>query len=98
MDSYTKLVAPTEAESWGSEHYQEPVHGDPYRSTPLEIGSTPSELLMERKLVKSTNFQPRIPELATLKIRDDNVKKRQKTNFDSHHGTRTYQHWIQVIP
>ncbi len=72
--------------------------GDPYlallayRSTPLEVGYTPSELLMGRKL-KSTvpisegQLAPRIPEVETLKLRDDNVKTRQKNNFDSHHGS-----------
>ena len=73
--------------------------GDPYlallayRSTPLEVGYTPSELLMGRKLkstvpISESQLAPHIPEVETLKLRDDNVKTRQKNNFDSHHGSR----------
>ncbi len=49
---------------------------------------------MGRKLkstvpISESKLAPRIPELETLKLRDDNVKARQKNNFDSHHGSKT---------
>ena len=73
--------------------------GDPYlallayRSTPLEIGYSPSQLLMNRALrttVPTTREQrkPEVPSLNVVKERDALLKTRQKNNFDKHHGTR----------
>ena len=73
--------------------------GDPYlallayRSTPLEIGYSPSQLLKNRALrttVPTTREQrkPEVPSLNVVKERDMLLKTRQKNNFDKHHGTR----------
>ena len=73
--------------------------GDPYkallayRSTPLQIGYSPAELLMGRLLrstVPTTRAQrkPRIPDLSEVRARDKQSKARQKRNHDKHHGAR----------
>jgi transposase InsO family protein len=73
--------------------------GDPYkallayRSTPLQTGYSPSQLLMGRILrtsVPTTREQrrPRIPDLRAVRRRDKESKRRQKTDFDSRHGAR----------
>ena len=64
-----------------------------YRSTPLQVGYSPSQLLMGRVLrtiVPTTRAQrePRIPDLNLVRSRDVQNKTRQKKNFDSHHGVR----------
>ena len=64
-----------------------------YRSTPLQNGYSPSELLMCRKiksLIPITREQliPTIPDATSLRIRDKKIKERQKRNFDDHHGVR----------
>ena len=64
-----------------------------YRSTPLQNGYSPSQLLMGRVLrstVPTTRAQrePRIPDLTSLRARDQKIKARQKKDFDSHHGAR----------
>ena len=74
--------------------------GDPYlallayRSTPLEIGYSPSEFIMGRKLkttvpIAESQLTPRTPNLERVKLSDDQVKRRQKSNYDSHHGTKS---------
>ena len=73
--------------------------GDPYiailayRSTPLQNGFSPAELLMSRKLrtvVPITREQrtPKVPEIETLRAREKQLKDRQKQNFDKRHGVR----------
>ena len=73
--------------------------GDPYkallayRSTPLQIGFSPSQLLMGRVLrstVPTTRSQrePQVPDLTTVRARDKQSKARQKRNYDAHHGAR----------
>ena len=73
--------------------------GDPYeallayRSTPLQIGYSPAELLMGRLLrsiVPTTRAQrePRVPDLTSVKARDQQSKARLKRNHDAHHGAR----------
>ena len=65
-----------------------------YRPTPLEIGYSPAELLMNR-ILRSTvpttreQRQPRIPDRGEVERRDLTLKKRQKYNHDTHHGTRS---------
>jgi hypothetical protein len=64
-----------------------------YRDTPLEIGYSPSELLMGRRLrttVPTTREQlkPKTPYASVIQIRDRHIKERQKRNFDSYHGAR----------
>ena len=64
-----------------------------YRSTPLEVGFSPAELLMSRRLrttVPDTQKQrqPSIPDSSVVVARDDRAKKRQKDNFDAHRRAR----------
>ena len=64
-----------------------------YRTTPTEIGYSPAELLMNRKLRTTV---PMLPELRKPTVidpflvaeKDANLKVRQKHNFDKRHGTR----------
>ena len=73
--------------------------GDPYkallayRSTPLQMGYSPSQLLMGRVLrstVPTTRAQrdPKVPDLSEVRARDKRNKARQKRNHDTHRGTR----------
>ena len=64
-----------------------------YRSTPLELGYSPSELLMCRKLrctVPLTEEQrrPNVPKHKKVLDTDQVLKQRQKRNFDSRHGAK----------
>ena len=75
--------------------------GDPYlallayRSTPLELGFSPSQLLMGRTL-RSTiptvreERKPRVPDLKLVRERDERLKERQKQNYDSHHRVKDH--------
>ena len=61
-----------------------------YRSTPLEIGYSPSELLMGRRLRSTVpaaqkQFVPKIPDPSKVIARDLALKERQKENHDTHH-------------
>ena len=61
-----------------------------YRSTPLENGYSPAELLMSRKLrttipVISDNLQPKLPNNSELRQKEEKMRQRQKKNFDSRH-------------
>ncbi len=73
--------------------------GDPYlallsyRSTPLQVGHSPAELLMSRKLrttlpTSREQRKPRVPDHQALRERDDRIKSAQKENHDRHHGVR----------
>ena len=64
-----------------------------YRSTPLQLGYSPAELLMgrvPRTTVPTTIAQrkPNIPNLTSVRAKDKKSKVRQKQDFDSHHGAR----------
>ena len=64
-----------------------------YRATPLQIGYSPSELLMGRKLrttVPTTRGQliPRVPDSTVVRERDRHQKQRQEKTFNCHHGAR----------
>ena len=64
-----------------------------YRTTPLEHGYSPDELLMGRKLrttlptVKS-EMKPKLPDCSIFKYKDQAIKERQARNFDRRHGVR----------
>ena len=73
--------------------------GDPYlallayRTTPLETGYSPAELLMSR--IPRTNIPttrkqrtPKVPDLSSFRAKDQKAKARQKQNFDDRHGAR----------
>ena len=64
-----------------------------YRSTPLQNGYCPSELLMSRKLrtvvpITCEQRKPQVPDTETLRAREEKLKAYQKQNFDRHHGAR----------
>lgn len=64
-----------------------------YHSTPLEVGFSPAELLMSRRLRTTVpdiqkQRQPSIPDSSVVVARDDRAKKRQKDNFDAHRRAR----------
>ena len=64
-----------------------------YRATPLQIGYSPSELLMGRKLrttVPTTRGQliPRVPDSTVVRERHQHQKQRQEKTFNCHHGAR----------
>ena len=61
-----------------------------YRSTPLQSGYSPSQLLMGR-VIRSTlptldsKLNPKLPELATLRRREDESRRKQKLCYDKRH-------------
>ena len=64
-----------------------------YQSTPLEIGYSPSEFLMSRKLrttvpMMMAQRKPKTPDFTVIVTRDKSLKQRQKRNHDVHHGAR----------
>ena len=69
---------------------------DPYmallilRSTPLENGFSPAELLMSRKVrttlpVTETQLLPSILDRELVRQREEQSKQKMKENFDRHH-------------
>ena len=64
-----------------------------YRSTPLESGLSPAELLMGRRLRTTiptipSNLQPSWPYLEKFKEKDTELKARKKDNFNRRHKAR----------
>ena len=64
-----------------------------YRSTPLEIGFSPSELLMSRRLRTTLPAlpelrSPAVPDSVEVLLRDEKAKERQKRDFDSRRGAK----------
>jgi hypothetical protein len=74
--------------------------GDPYlallmtyRTIPLEVGHSPSELLMGRRLrttvpITQMQLMPQTPNFAEVMVKDQKIKEKQKENHDAHHGAR----------
>ena len=65
-----------------------------YRSTPLENGCSPAELLMGCKLrttvpVATNQLKPRLPKTHLLQQKEKQIRERQKRNFDNHHRARS---------
>lgn len=61
-----------------------------YRSTPLENGYSPAQLLMGRNLRNSipvlpNQLNPKLPKTTQLKKKEKERREKQKTNFDRHH-------------
>ena len=64
-----------------------------YRSTPLENGYSPSELLFGRKIrttvpVLPSNLLPCWPQMSQLRQKDNDIKEKQKHYFDQHHRVK----------
>ncbi|KAK3713977.1 hypothetical protein QZH41_005646 [Actinostola sp. cb2023] len=62
-----------------------------YRTTPLQHGYSPAELLMARKLrttLPTTRemMKPSVPDLTTFKCTDEEIKERQTRDFNKHRG------------
>ena len=67
-----------------------------YRATPLENGYSPAELLFGRKIQTTLplipqNLVPTWPYIVTVREREENIKKRQKNNYDARHGVKILQ-------
>ena len=65
-----------------------------YRSTPLQSGYTPSELLMNRKLrttvpILREQLEPSIPDRNHLFTKEKEARDCQKQNFDRRHRAKT---------
>ena len=64
-----------------------------YRSTPLECGYSPAQLLMSRHLrttlpmVREERI-PKVVDLAKLAEKDHRIKERQRQNYDQRHKTK----------
>ena len=61
-----------------------------YRSTPLENGYSPAELMMGRRLrttvpVHSSQLIPRLPRASQLREKEEKIRERQQRNFDKRH-------------
>ena len=64
-----------------------------YRATLLQSGFSPSELLMSRKLrtnvlVTREVLKPQVPDLSSVRERDERHKTRQQSKYNSRHGAR----------
>ena len=64
-----------------------------YRATPLEIGYSPAELLMCRRLrttlpLAQEQRVPKLPDPIVLSNKNDQDKGRQRKNFDADHGVK----------
>lgn len=64
-----------------------------YRSTPLQNGYCPSELLMSRKYrttvpIAREQRSPKVPDMGLVKSKDKTCKKTQKQNYDKRHRSR----------
>jgi len=62
-----------------------------YRTTPLQHGYSPAELLMARKLrttlpTTKEMMKPSVPDLTTFKCKDEEIKERQTRDFNKHRG------------
>ena len=64
-----------------------------YRSTPLQNGFSPAELLMNRRLrtnlpITETQLKPKVPDFTSVKAKEEEQNRKQKKVFDSRHATR----------
>ena len=67
-----------------------------YRSTPLENGYSPSELLMGRKLRTTLPITPKqlklsVPKERVVREKERKLRERNKSNYDSRHKVRDLQ-------
>ena len=66
------------------------------RSTPLENGYSPAELLMGRKLrttvpVLPKVLQPKLPDQITLREKENEIRRRQQRNFNCRHKAKVLE-------
>ena len=64
-----------------------------YRSTPLECGFSPAQLLMSRNLCTTLPMvreqrAPRVVNLSDLEEKDCHIKERQRQNYDARHRAK----------
>ena len=64
-----------------------------YRSTPLQNGFSPSQLLMNRRLrtnllMTESQLQPQIPDFTIVKNKEEEQRRKQKKVFDSRHAAK----------
>ena len=67
-----------------------------HRSTPLENGYSPAELLMGRKLrttvpVIPKALQPKLPNQKTLREKEREIRRRQQSNFNRRHKAKALE-------
>ena len=67
-----------------------------YCSTPLQNGYSPAELLMGRKLrttlpTISQTLQPKLPNKRTLQSKEDDMRNKQKANYNCRHRARNLE-------
>ena len=65
-----------------------------YRSTPLQCGYSPSELLMSRKLQNTIPMlppvlQPKVPDYAAVYARESSSQEQQATRFNQRHKAKS---------
>ena len=64
-----------------------------YRSTPLENGYSPSELLMGRKIrttlpMMADQLKPCLPNQSKLRKKEEKMRARMKQNYDNRHNAK----------
>jgi transposase InsO family protein len=69
-----------------------------HRSSPLQHGYSPAQLLMSRQLrstlpTTTSILHPQLPDYQALRTADDNIKQHQKVNYDRRHAARTMPSW-----
>ena len=67
-----------------------------HRSTPLENGYSPAELLMGRKLrttvpVLPKVLQPKLPDQIALREKENEIRRRQQSNFNHRHKAKVLE-------
>jgi len=71
-----------------------------YRSTPLENGYSPSELLMSRKLrgtvpIAPINLIPKTPDYEELCTKEEKIRERRKEQYDKRHNTKEKEELVK---
>lgn len=64
-----------------------------YRATPLSNGFSPAELLMGRRIrttvpMTAKQLEPKVPEVKTVRKREEQSRKDQKYHYDKRHRAR----------
>ena len=73
-----------------------------YRSTPLQNGYSPAELLMGRKIrttlpTISQTLQPKLPNKRTLQSEEDDMRNKKKANYNCRHRARNFEP-LHILP